>query len=43
LYPDGSEGDPDPSLALLRNKAVHRKFSNKLCIPKKTERKELHS
>ncbi|CAI7678686.1 unnamed protein product [Penicillium manginii] len=23
LYPDGSEGDPDPSLALLRNKAVH--------------------
>ncbi|KAJ5980123.1 hypothetical protein N7481_007421 [Penicillium waksmanii] len=24
LIPDGSEGDPDPSLALLKNKAVHQ-------------------
>lgn len=38
LYPDGSLGDPDPSLALLKNKAVHRKFSFKQCRIKQMQK-----
>lgn len=38
LYPDGSEGDPDPSLSLLKSKAVHRKPNPSLDKqPKKSE------